>query len=86
MLYDVLRRQVPNERFYMSHKVISISQQDDFDQDGNEGNGGVTVESQDGSTVRGGILVCVQWCAPEHIHPAQGKESVAGVGRRSFTV
>lgn len=41
----------------MGRKVVSTSQQDDVDQDGNEGKGGVTIEFQDGSTVRGGILV-----------------------------
>ncbi|KAF8943905.1 hypothetical protein BGZ47_004900 [Haplosporangium gracile] len=57
MLYDVLRRQVPRERFHMGRKVISISQSDDVDKDSNPGKGGVTIEFQDRSTVRGGILV-----------------------------
>ncbi|KAF9545536.1 hypothetical protein EC957_010845 [Mortierella hygrophila] len=57
MLYDVLRRQVHKERFHMDRRVVSISQKNDIDQGNNEGKGGVTVEFQDGSTVRGGILV-----------------------------
>ncbi|KAF9154280.1 hypothetical protein BG015_001393 [Linnemannia schmuckeri] len=57
MLYDVLRRQIPKERFHLGRKVVSISQQDDVDKNCNPGKGGVTIEFQDGSTVRGGILV-----------------------------
>ncbi|KAG9071559.1 hypothetical protein KI688_005771 [Linnemannia hyalina] len=57
MIYDVLRRQVPKERFQMDRRVVSISQQDDVDKGGNEGKGAVTAEFQDGSAVRAGILV-----------------------------
>ncbi|KAF9127869.1 hypothetical protein BGW39_005505 [Mortierella sp. 14UC] len=55
MLYDVLRRQVPKERFHMGCKVVSVTQYDDDDEYGNKGS--ISIEFQDGSTASGGILV-----------------------------
>ncbi|KAK3835638.1 MAG: hypothetical protein J3R72DRAFT_477433 [Linnemannia gamsii] len=57
MLYDVLRRQVPKERFHMGHKVVSVTQHGDNDEDRQGRKGGVTIEFQDGSAASGGILV-----------------------------
>ncbi|KAF8943907.1 hypothetical protein BGZ47_004902 [Haplosporangium gracile] len=47
MLYDILHRQVPKERFHMSKKVTSINQTDD----------GVVLQFDDKTTASGDILV-----------------------------
>lgn len=47
MLYDILRRQVPKERFHMNKKVTTITQTDN----------GVVLHFSDNTTASGDILV-----------------------------